>query len=115
VRAAASVLAVVHDAPTSNPDSPERRPAAPVDVVGAPRLRNPTKTRRTKKRLWSGDFFRLQSILFAGKARARFDVPSADACRRRTTLRVVLQGAEKKKPELTSAMPRVAFSHPRVL
>jgi hypothetical protein len=57
VRAAASVLAVVHDAPTSNPDSPERRPAAPVDVVGAPRLRNPTKTRRTKKRLGAGIFF----------------------------------------------------------
>jgi hypothetical protein len=114
VRAAASVLAVVHDAPTSNPDSPERRPAAPVDVVGAPRLRNPTKTRRTKKRLGAGIFF-VNRFCSRGKARARFDVPSADARRRRTTLRVVLQGTEKKKPELTSAMPRVAFSHRRVL
>jgi hypothetical protein len=70
VRAAASVLAVVHDAPTSNPDSPERRPAAPVDVVGAPRLRNPTKTRRTKKRLGAGIF--RESILFAGKSARAF-------------------------------------------
>jgi hypothetical protein len=115
VRAAASVLAVVHDAPTSNPDSPERRPAAPVDVVGAPRLPIRRKHGVRKSALERG-FYR-ESILFAGKSahKARFDVPSADARRRRTTLRVVLQGTEKKKPELTSAMPRVAFSHRRVL
>jgi hypothetical protein len=57
VRAAASVLAVVHDAPTSNPDSPERRPAAPVDVVGAPRLPIRRKHGVRKSAFGAGIFF----------------------------------------------------------
>ena len=95
VRAAASVLAVVHDAPASNPDSPERRPAAPVDVVGAPRLRNPTKTRRYEKAPRSGDFFRPTSKN-RGEKRARFDVPSADARVSSTYSRGITRRRKKK-------------------
>jgi hypothetical protein len=76
VRAAASVLAVVHDAPTSNPDSPERRPAAPVDVVGAPDCAIRRKHGVRKSALERLDNFR-ESILFAGKSARRFDVPGA--------------------------------------
>ena len=54
VRAAASVLAVVHDAPASNPDSPERRPATPVDA--GRRTRECAIRRKALPRKSAGDF-----------------------------------------------------------
>ena len=54
MRAAASVRAVVHDAPASNPDSPERRPATPVDA--GRRTRECAIRRKALPRKSAGDF-----------------------------------------------------------
>jgi hypothetical protein len=68
MRAAASVRAVVHDALASNPDSPERRPATPVD---AGRRTRECAIGRKAVRKSAGIFRRGKS---RGKARARADV-----------------------------------------
>ena len=54
MRAAASVRAVVHDALASNPDSPERRPATPVDA--GRRTRECAIRRKALPRKSAGDF-----------------------------------------------------------
>jgi len=76
VFAAASVLAVGHDAPTKNSDSPERRPAAPVDVVAHRdcAIRRKHGVGKSKSAFGAGFFF-VNRFRSRGKARARFDVP----------------------------------------
>ena len=69
MRAAASVRAVVHDAPASNPDSPERRPATPVDA--GRRTRECAIRRKALPRKSAGDFSARPN---RGEKRARADV-----------------------------------------